>query len=263
MTPTEKAKESLSKLVNLFASNDLTEIYTKSYVTGADVPAKHWSLRNRMIMAMADTIDARGYNQWQGAGRQVKKGSKAFYILAPIIVHKPEDPKVPDGKTIPIVTGFRAVPVFRYEDTEGKEIEHVIDAPELPPLVHIAEKWGSTVKYAPTVAGEYGSFNPKDGTITLSSKSNSTFYHELAHLAHQRIDKKLKPGQDPEQEAIAELSSCVLAKLYDGESRENQTYSYIKTYAKGQAPEEVSKLCFRVINKTEKILDLILKADNK
>jgi len=31
-----------------------------------------------------DTEDARGFRQWQKVGRRVKKGAKAFYILAPI-----------------------------------------------------------------------------------------------------------------------------------------------------------------------------------
>jgi len=33
---------------------------------------------------MNETADARVFKQWQKAGRRVKKGAKAFYILAPV-----------------------------------------------------------------------------------------------------------------------------------------------------------------------------------
>jgi hypothetical protein len=33
-------------------------------------------------------MDARGFRQWQKANRQVKKGAKAIYILAPMFFKK-------------------------------------------------------------------------------------------------------------------------------------------------------------------------------
>ncbi len=35
-------------------------------------------------MLMNETEDARGFRQWEKVGRRVKKGAKAFYILAPV-----------------------------------------------------------------------------------------------------------------------------------------------------------------------------------
>ncbi len=74
-------------------------------------------------MLLNNTEDARGFNQWREAGRYVKKGSKAFYILAPMF-KKIREEKVSSGEITEkeILAGFRAVAVFRFEDTEGEPI---------------------------------------------------------------------------------------------------------------------------------------------
>ena len=257
MTSTQRAVESLGKIVDIFAQEDLTTAYTHSYIQGNGSPSDSWSLRNRLLRYLAKTEDARGYQQWLQVKRQVQKGSKAFYILAPIFAHVPVDKDKPDGEKRQIITGFRSVPVFRIEDTDGEPVKYVEKVPELPPLADVAKHWGSTVTFKPSTHGEWGSFNPRTKGITMSTDENSVFYHELAHLAHAKIEK-LKGGQDPEQEAIAELTACVLTKLYENKDVKNKTYSYIKIYADGNTKEDVAKLCFRVISKVEKILDLIL-----
>jgi hypothetical protein len=68
-------------------------------------------------MYLNNTEDARGFRQWQQAGRRVNKGSKAFYILAPMFKKVEEN-----GEEFQQLIGFRSVPVFRVEDTEGTPI---------------------------------------------------------------------------------------------------------------------------------------------
>jgi len=41
-------------------------------------------------MMVNGTYDARGYNQWKTVGRQVKKGSKLYYITAPCLIKVPK-----------------------------------------------------------------------------------------------------------------------------------------------------------------------------
>jgi len=85
-----------------------------------------------------DTEDARGFRQWQKIGRRVKKGAKAFYILAPIRKKVPvkirreverinengetEIVEVEETIYVDKLVGFKSIPVFRYEDTEGKPL---------------------------------------------------------------------------------------------------------------------------------------------
>jgi hypothetical protein len=59
--------------------------------------------------------DARGFRQWEQARRRVRKGEKAFHILAPVI-RKVVD-EAGDAKLI--VVGFKGVPVFGLEQTDG------------------------------------------------------------------------------------------------------------------------------------------------
>src|SRR5207248_5250966 len=49
----------------------------------SDAPMTGWSLCNQLLVLLAGTTDARGYRQWEEAGRHVKQGSKAIRILAP------------------------------------------------------------------------------------------------------------------------------------------------------------------------------------
>ncbi|PWJ25655.1 uncharacterized protein DUF955 [Branchiibius hedensis] len=100
-----------------------------------------WSTNNQMLAALQvaqregltepdqiftrmGTIDARGFRQWEKAGREVTKGQKALYILGP---NKKwiteEDPHRP-GKTRKkqITAGFSAVAVFEASQTEGEPI---------------------------------------------------------------------------------------------------------------------------------------------
>ena len=71
-------------------------------------PMAKWSPRNQGIVIASGSKDARGFRQWKAAGRKVRKGVKAIYIWLPCGGGE-------DEKT----TYFRAIPVFRLEDTEA------------------------------------------------------------------------------------------------------------------------------------------------
>ena len=156
------------------------------------------------------------------------------------------------------VAGFVGVPVFRYEDTDGAELKRVKNAPKtLPPLADVARHWGISVRFDATRHGEYGSFSKSDAEIRLCTDEVSTFFHELAHAAHSRIEE-LKPGQDATQEIVAQLVACTLARSY-GYDADGYTYGYLGYYAGGSDPETIGKSCYRVIGTVEKILELIFK----
>lgn len=254
----ERARMQLERIVKMFSSKELPDTLAKAYLEPSGVPSDKWSLGNRLIMALEDTHDARGYRQWQEAGRHVKKGSKAIYILAPRMGKAVEtDKETGEERVRKFVSGFVGVPVFRYEDTDGKEVKYVKNAPRaLPPLANVAEKWGITVRFDATRHGEYGSYSKSGGEIRLCTDDAGTFFHELAHAAHGRFEE-LKPGQDPQQEAVAQLTSCVLGRMY-GYDVDGYTYNYIAHYAGSARPEDVGRMCYRVLSKVERVLGVIL-----
>ena len=263
MTTTENAKSHLREIAAKFSDPEsqaeLTGFIEMSYLRPVGgIPCHAWSAGNRMMTYFSGTSDARGYKQWLAAGRNVKKGAKAIYILGPRIIQaEVKDDKTGEISKEPRVIGFKSIPVFRYEDTEGAKIEYVENEPkEMPPLAEVAEKWGSEITYQGTRDGEYGAYNPRSGKIRLCTDDTSVFFHELAHLAHSRLED-LKPGQDPEQEAVAQLTACTLAKMY-GRNIEGHTHEYIAKYAAGTDAAAAGAMCYRVMGKVEKVLEMIL-----
>lgn len=186
-----KVREVLSQILNKFESGEIPEAIAYSVYPPMDVPSNKWSFLNRMLMYWSGTNDARGYRQWQEAGRQVKKGSKAIYILAPR-VKKIKNEETEDYYLI----GFLSIPVFRAEDTEGEPLEY--ERNELPefPLMDRAKEWGLSVVSTTGGKGFYGTYNQTEGKIELATKEESVFFHELSHHAHKLILGELKPGQD-------------------------------------------------------------------
>jgi len=259
----EKASAALSRIVHLFSTTELHKTVATVYIKSAGRPCEKWSIGNLLLMYLAGTTDGRTYVAWKRAGRNVKRGAKAFYILEPRVITKVKtdpntgEPVLHEGKpvTYQVLAGFRPSPRFRYEDTEGEPLEE-FKPRQVPPLMNVAEKWGINVSYKNTIQGEQGYFEPGTNSIVLCVEDPSVFFHELAHKAHSKIEP-LKPGQDPEQEAIAELTACTLSEVYGYDVKGN-AYEYIAHYARSHSPEQVGRLCMKVLDKVKKVLDLIL-----
>ena len=251
----EKVKRALESIVQRFKEGDIPEAIAYSMFPIPNIPASRWSLLNRTLMFFAGTNDARGFRQWEEVGRHVKKGSKAFTILAPRFIKKDTEDQE-EIKTI--LVGFLAVPVFRVEDTEGDPLDYErIELPDLP-LMEIAKEWGISVKAIPGNYRYFGYFSQDRKEIALATKEESVFFHELAHAAHQRILGELKKGQDWKQEIVAELSAAVLCRVIGKTSRYlGNSYRYIEGYAKS-ANLTPWQGCMRVMSDIEKVLNLII-----
>jgi hypothetical protein len=184
---TNKAHEVLHEIARLFEDPErLVGGMAATFIrANGDRPIDNWSWGNRMLAWLNNTVDARTFNQWRTAGRSIQRGAKAFCILAPCTYKmKAEDEDKDTVKKVKVV-GFRAVPVFRIQDTHGAVIR-TYEPPALPPLSEVPKKWGITVDYEP-IPGEAfgirGSYNFEKKQITLftelgviiivtSSKSN-------------------------------------------------------------------------------------------
>lgn len=228
----------------------------------APIPSDKWSIMNRLIMLFHGTHDARGFKQWHEVNRYVKKGSKCFYILAPM-TRKVEAEDSKDGQEHIIVIGFRPIPVFPYECTDGEELVTVDYTPaKLPPYVNVAEALGIKVSWKPICRNAYGWYSLSDKSITLCSEDFCTFYHELGHAVHSRFESLEKVDVNY-AECVAETVSAVLCELNGVTGYHHQSYEYIKEYTSDKSDKATLSAVSGVLTMVEKIITLILSTAEK
>lgn len=239
-----KAKASLDNMVERFKAGNLGEICLVARIArdpADDCPMAHWSFRN-IILAYAQTgdLDVRGYKQWAAIGRQVQKGSKAAYILAPCHVYEKDGkgkgakPKLgPDGSKTVAYTYYKAIPVFGVSKTEGDALP-VFDysPPGMPPLMEVAERLGITVEWAPLPPDRLGSAKPDGSRVRVGTHDTATWFHELAHAVEAKVKGALKGGKNKGQEVTAEFCATVLMDLYGYRDHAANAWEYIAHYAK-------------------------------
>ena len=252
----DNANTELEKIIRLFSTTQLPDLCAKALINAPEKPSSKWSFGNQLLMLLTGTEDARGYRQWQDVGRHVRKGSKAFYILGPVFVKKhleSTDPTEPEE--VEVLVGFRAIPVFRVEETEGAELPSYKPR-DPPPLIEVAERFGMRENYLRLSAGIYGLTDYERQIIALATEDWTVFWHELAHAIHRSYEPKTGHGQEPEAETIAQLVAATLARLY-GRPDDSFSWSYIASQAQSTSPQQVGRLCMRVLDRTRKVLDLI------
>ena len=229
-----------------------------------------WSLRNRFIMALHGYSDARGFGQWTEVGRNVKKGEKAFYILAPIFAKKRDELDPKTNKPRQFIIGFKGVPVFGYEQTEGKPLEGMQESEDWIsklPLIELAKSWGVetlTVSGSETSAkGAHIEIGNKE-LIALAVKNLSTWAHELVHAAEKRVRGELKSGQHWDQEVVAELGGAILLEClgFDQDSDRGGCFEYVQRYAL-ESGKTALEACMAVLDRTLKAVAFILEEAEK
>lgn len=248
-----KAQKSLDKVIAQFQSGDLSPITRAIRIQlDPDAPAAKWSLSNR-VLAFVQTgeLDCRGYKQWKQAGRQVKKGSFAGYILTPRMVKKENE----DGEKESRLIGFVSVPVFASTDTDGDEPLPDYTPAELPPLTEVAERLGVSVEYLPISPDRLGDFNRIKQHIRLGTEDQAVFFHELAHSAHHQTDEDYAKASTEEKETIAEFTAAVLSNLY-GVDHSGNAWDYISGYAK-----DPLQAIMKALRKIEDVLGIILNPE--
>lgn len=231
MIPQNHIKEAMETLLKMFEAGDLEKV-AHAVFKGGDIPADKWSFLNRLLMYCNNTEDARGFNQWKQAGRYIKKGSHAFYILAPMFK------KITDEKALElcarekqILSGFRAIPVFRYEDTDGAPIISEGLKLDIPFAFNgIIQELGLKVDAVRFNGASYGSYNPIRKEIKLASPEIEIFLHELSHAVDDRLNG-LIAGQRNDQEVTAEFSGAVIGHLMGYKVSMGNVKEYIEHYS--------------------------------
>ncbi|MBO8180952.1 MAG: M48 family peptidase [Archaeoglobus sp.] len=241
-TKKERIREAMETVLKAFESNP--EKVALAIFRGNEKPSDSWSFFNRLIMLMNETKDARGFRQWQKVGRKVKKGAKAFYILAPVRKKVPVkvrrvEKAVVEGEEVTMeieetvmvekLVSFKPIPVFRYEDTEGEPLPEENFSVEIPcEFKGIIEELNLKVETT-AFRKYYGTYNLKTKVIKLASPELIVFLHELCHAVDDHLHG-IQGGQIPLQEVVAEFSAAVIAYLLGYRIPLGNVKEYIEGY---------------------------------
>ena len=256
-------KDAVDQLLDMFKTGKLPEKVAFSIIhkhPGDVIPSDKWSIGNRVLQLLQHTEDARGYKQWQAVGRQVKKGSHAIHILAPMTFKvKEKDALTGEEKEKVVVKGYRPIPVFRYEDTEGDALpyDHAYEPASRPTFFDVAAKMGIDVAYQPLKSNYLGCYKLSTNSIRLCAEDAVVYYHELAHAVHATF-VDLRVFDRAKAEVVAEFSALVLANIAGIEGYEGQGLDYIEHYAQDHTPSSALKEIFSVLNDVEAIVNKVL-----
>ena len=234
MPSSDHIKEAIETLLKIFQEDNLEKV-ARAVFRGGDIPADKWSFLNRVLMYLNHADDARGFRQWQQVGRYVKKGSKAFYIIGPVTKKITEERSLESGEKVreekQIIAGFKAIPVFRFEDTEGEPIIREAFKVNIPyEFNSIIQELGLKVQPVRFCGSAYGSYNLLNKEIRLASPEIEIFLHELSHAVDDRLTG-LRPGQRNDQEVTAEFSAAVIAHLMGYKIPLGNVKEYIENYS--------------------------------
>jgi hypothetical protein len=256
------AEAAAQKILRAFEdANSLPKPLAQVFIRRKDSPhCRKWSWANQLLVILNGFTDARGFRQWQEAGRCVRKGEKAFHIFGPI---KKQLLDKETGEEKSIVVGFKGLAVFGYEQTEGKPLPTsdpgIEEWIESLPLRDVAKRWGIAV----------GTFDGKEGgflgrylhgeAIELGVKNLSTWAHELVHAADDKNGSLKKKGQHWSSETVAELGGAVLLEIlgFKQEADLGGCWQYVQSYAQA-AKIGVTEACLRVLDRTCAAVGLIL-----
>lgn len=185
-----------------------------------------YSLNNQLLIWLQypEASAVAGYREWATRKRQVRKGEKAIWILAPKAWRREGD----DGEVERGISGFKPVPVFALEQTDGDPIEHVDEPPVGPcpeglyvDLVAAAAAGGFEV-YSPQpgdgVPAAHGWIEPEARRIAIrpdvEAQMCASLLHELGHGFDPELDVaayRLDHGVRADAELVAESVAAVVA----------------------------------------------------
>jgi|TARA_R110002110_G_scaffold198675_3_gene409064 antirestriction protein ArdC len=262
-----KAEGIADSLVQQFKTGNVPEVISNVFIKHEEMPhCKSWSWNNQMLACMHGSTDAMTYKSWKSKGRTVKKGERAFLILAPVKKSGWKTDTSGDKEKFNYLCGFRAMPVFGLEQTEGEPIDYgAAQHVEQLPLLEVAKTWGISVDtYSGAGTAAAGFYAPGAATIQLGVKNVSTWLHELIHAAEDKLNV-LPTGNDyvgeekNKAEIVAEFGGCVLGHIV-GDNSDADTggcYKYIQLWlTTGDTAHEAA---YRLINRTCNAVALILE----
>jgi hypothetical protein len=266
------ARERVTAIANdilaAFESGELPRALAQLFIhRKVEVPSKHWTWTNRLVAIRRGHVYAAGFRQWQAIGRKVKKGERAFHILAPRITRAKEDDLdrgVKEGD--PMTVGFLAVAVFGLSQTEGEPLPGMGDETEFIdrlPLVEVARSWGLAVSlFAHEDAPDRLGYFASGRGIGLGVKNLSTWAHELIHAADDRRGQRV--AKSLAAEVVAEFGGAILLEClgYTAESDRGGAYSYLRHFCEKEK-RNLLGACTELLDRTCACVALILEEAEK
>lgn len=261
---TERITDITTSIVKAFREGTIPTALAQIFIhPKIEVPSQEWSFTNRLIGIARGHVYAAGIKQWAELERTVKKGERAFFILAPRYVRIDEDR---NGEKLleeeRVLVGFRPIPVFGYLQTKGRPLPGAEAEAEFVdglPLIDLARAWGLTVETFsirddPSRAG----IAVLGSGIGLSVRNLHTWAHELIHQAEHRLGVLLDDKYAAEVVATLGASTLLEALGFDEESDRGQAYAYLKQHPKGKERNMLG-LCSRLIERTARAVSHILE----
>lgn len=259
-----KAEDVATRLIEAFERGGVPAALAQTFIRRKDdVPCRSWSICNQMLVAMRGEHDARGFRQWQAVGRQVKKGEKAFHILAPIVKKMEKTDDAGERSTESRIIGFKAVAVFGRSQTDGDALpeadEDALQWIESLPLIDVARSWGLKVEtYNGRPNAALGKYRLGQ-SIALGVENLATWAHELVHAADDRLGNLNERGQHWRSEAVAELGGAVVLCClgHERDADVGGAWQYISRYAESAGKQPIN-VCLSVMRRTAEAVALIL-----
>lgn len=261
----KSVQKEIQGLLDAFLVPESLDLVAKSmFKRNKNIPSDKWSTLNRLIMMRHGSFDARGPKAWLSVNRRPEKGG-FFFILAPVMITKEvENPKTKKMEKEQFCIGFKPIMVWPYEKTSGENVDYGLDE-KLPEFLgkEVAEKWGIKVTQGFENPSYYAFFSPARKEIRMATKDQQTFFHELAHAADEKIQKKnFKRGQVMDQEIVAEFSAAILMRMCGLRSNDRSTYDYIDAYAKHHGKNAIDAV-IPLIGRISKVVGLIAEESEK
>ena len=263
-----KAEDAAQRVLDAFKVGNLPKPLAAIFIRrNDDSPCREWSWSNQFIVALAGYSDARGFRQWEQVGRKVKKGEKAFPILCPCVRKRTEkNEETGKEEERSYVYGFTSAPVFGFEQTDGADLPtgdaHVDQWFRSLPLRGVAESWGLSLGTFNGEKADYLGYYKHGQGIALGVENLATWAHELVHAADDRNGTiTRKPGQQVDNEIVAELGGAVLLEIlgYESESDRGGCWKYVESYAQKEERDTLA-VCMSLLKRTCDCVALVLDA---
>ncbi len=262
MCPTERRSDLLVQLsegISALTNSD-------EWVRHLDVQSRfhRYSFGNAVLIAaqLPEATQVAGFRAWLRLGRNVRKGEKAIWILAPMGTKKPAEDGSGEDR---VIVGFKYVPVFDVSQTEGEALPAVCrQLMGAEPvmcfgrLTDAADALGYSVEPSELPDGVNGDCSFELRRLRVECRNSpaqqvKTLAHEIAHALLHR---------DHRDRRLAELeaeSTAYVVCHHLGLDSGSYTFGYVATWAGGgeEAVAGIKASGSRIQGAASTILELV------
>ena len=150
--------------------------------------------------------------------------------------------------------------IGEFEYTGENPLHHEpVNLSELP-LMEKAGEWGLVVKIAPGLRKRLGHYDKDRREILLVSPDAKVFFHELAHVAIERLNGSITHTQLQWEEIMSELAAVALYQIImkRPDERLSDSFSLILFNA-GALDKTPLEACLEVFSETVEIIKYLLR----